>query len=70
LTPRETDVLRLVAEGRANKEIASSLRITEQTAKSHVHSILGKLGMLSRTQAAVYAARIGLVSIEKLGRQT
>jgi two-component system, NarL family, response regulator LiaR len=69
LTPRETDVLRLVAEGKANKEIARSLAITEQTAKSHVHSILGKLGMLSRTQAAVYAARIGLVSIEGLGRQ-
>jgi NarL family two-component system response regulator LiaR len=69
LTPRETDVLRLVAEGKANKEIASALGITEQTAKSHVHSILGKLGMLSRTQAAVYAARIGLVSVEGLGRQ-
>ncbi len=59
LTPRETDVLHLVAEGKANKEIASSLGITEQIAKSHVHSILGKLGMLSRTQAAVYAAGLG-----------
>jgi NarL family two-component system response regulator LiaR len=68
LTAREVEVLRLVAQGRANKEIARSLGITEQTAKSHVHSILGKLGMLSRTQAAVYAARLGLVSAEDLGR--
>jgi two-component system, NarL family, response regulator LiaR len=68
LTAREVQVLRLVAEGKANKEIARSLGITEQTAKSHVHRILGKLGMLSRTQAAVYAARLGLVSIEALGR--
>ena len=67
LTAREVEVLRLVAHGRANKEIARDLGITEQTAKSHVHSILGKLGMLSRTQAAVYAARLGLVSVEELG---
>ena len=69
LTPRETEVLRLVAEGKANKEIARLLRISEQTAKSHVHEILGKLGMLSRTQAAVYATRIGLVPTEELGRK-
>lgn len=68
LTAREVDVLRLVAHGKANKEIARTLGITEQTAKSHVHSILGKLGMLSRTQAAVYAARLGLVSSEELGQ--
>ncbi len=69
LTPREIEVLRLVGEGRANKEIARALGITEQTTKSHVHSILGKLGMLSRTQAAVHAARIGLISVEQLGQQ-
>jgi two-component system, NarL family, response regulator LiaR len=69
LTPRETEVLRLVAEGKANKEISRLLGISEQTAKGHVHSILGKLGMLSRTQAAVYAARIGLISLEALGQQ-
>lgn len=69
LTPRETEVLRLVAEGKANKEISRQLGISEQTTKSHVHEILGKLGMLSRTQAAVYAARIGLVPIESLGHQ-
>ncbi|HET7339628.1 MAG TPA: response regulator transcription factor [Candidatus Dormibacteraeota bacterium] len=69
LTPRETEVLRLVAEGQANKEIARALGISEQTAKSHVHEILGKLGMLSRTQAAVYATRIGLVPAESLGHK-
>ena len=69
LTPRETEVLRLIAEGLANKEISRLLGISEQTAKSHVHEILGKLGMLSRTQAAVYAARIGLVPIERLGQR-
>lgn len=69
LTARETEVLRLVAEGKANKEIARLLGIAEQTAKAHVHSILGKLGMLSRTQAAIYAAGIGLISPEKVGRQ-
>src|SRR5436189_1259670 len=63
LTERETEVLRLLAEGKANKEIARKLGITEQTVKSHVHSLLAKLGMLSRTQAALYAARIGLVSL-------
>lgn len=68
LTPRETEVLRLIAEGKANKEIARLLGISEQTAKSHVHEILEKLGVLSRTQAAVYATRIGLVPAERLGR--
>jgi DNA-binding NarL/FixJ family response regulator len=69
LTGRETEVLRLLAEGKANKEIARQLGISEQTVKSHVHSLLAKLGMLSRTQAALYAARIGLVSSEQVGRR-
>ena len=68
LTPRETEVLRLIAEGKANKEISRLLGISEQTAKSHVHEILGKLGMVSRTQAAVYATRIGLVPARSVGR--
>ncbi|HET7078369.1 MAG TPA: response regulator transcription factor [Chloroflexia bacterium] len=61
LTERETDVLRLVAKGRANKEIAHELNIGEKTVKSHVSSILAKLNVPSRTQAALYAVRIGLV---------
>jgi DNA-binding NarL/FixJ family response regulator len=60
LTERETDVLRLLAAGRANKEIARTLSLGEQTVKTHVSSILGKLGVQSRTQAALYAARVGL----------
>jgi DNA-binding NarL/FixJ family response regulator len=62
LTERETDVLRLLAKGRSNKEIASDLTVGEKTVKTHVSSILSKLGVASRTQAALYAVRIGLAS--------
>ena len=62
LTKREIEVLRLVAAGRANKEIARELEVAEQTIKAHVSSILSKLGVQSRTQAALHAFRIGLVS--------
>jgi len=61
LTSRENDVLRLLAEGLANKEIAHSLNISETTVKSHVKSIMQKLDVSSRTQAALHAVRIGLV---------
>lgn len=64
LTERETDVLRLLALGRSNKEIALELTIGEKTVKTHVSSILAKLGVVSRTQAALHAVRIGLVSNE------
>jgi two-component system, NarL family, response regulator LiaR len=64
LTGRETEVLRLVAKGQANKEIAATLSITEKTVKTHVSNILDKLNVASRTQAALYAVRIGLVSTE------
>ena len=62
LTERETDVLRLLAQGQANKQIARSLNIAEKTVKVHVSNILSKLGVQSRTQATLYAIRIGLVS--------
>ncbi|HEX6304365.1 MAG TPA: response regulator transcription factor [Anaerolineales bacterium] len=68
LTERETDVLRLLAEGKANKEIAQDLTISETTVKTHVSNILMKLDVPSRTQAALYAVRIGLVSQESLGK--
>ncbi len=55
LTAREEEVLRLVARGAANKEIAHELSITERTARTHVSNILGKLGLASRTQAALWA---------------
>ena len=67
LSSRETEVLRLLAEGRTNKEIAQELGIGEKTIKTHVSRILGKLGVQSRTQAALYAGRIGLVPLDKLG---
>jgi DNA-binding NarL/FixJ family response regulator len=67
LSEREVDVLRLLAHGSANKQIARDLGIAEKTVKTHVSSILGKLGVQSRTQAALYAGRIGLVPLDQLG---
>lgn len=64
LTEREVDVLRLLAQGKANKEIARELVIGEKTVKTHVSNILMKLGVQSRTQAALYAAQIGLAPLE------
>jgi NarL family two-component system response regulator LiaR len=63
LTEREVDVLRLLAQGKANKEIARELVIGEKTVKTHVSNILMKLGVQSRTQAALYAAQIGLAPL-------
>jgi non-specific serine/threonine protein kinase len=60
LTPREVEVLRLVAAGRTNEEIAEALCVTRRTATTHVTNILGKLGLSSRTQAAAFAHRHGL----------
>jgi DNA-binding NarL/FixJ family response regulator len=60
LSPRETELLRLIAEGSANKEIARRLTISERTARTHVSNILRKLGLTSRTQAALLAVREGL----------
>lgn len=64
LTDREIEVLRLLARGQSNKEIARNLTIAEKTVKTHISNILGKLDVPSRTQAALYAARIGLVSLK------
>jgi DNA-binding NarL/FixJ family response regulator len=63
LTSRELEVLRLVGAGKANKEIAAELSISERTARSYVSNILAKLQLGSRTQAALWAVREGLVNI-------
>jgi DNA-binding NarL/FixJ family response regulator len=60
LTPRELDVLALIARGRSNKVIARELGVAEKTVKTHVSHILGKLGVSDRTQAALYAVKQGL----------
>ena len=62
LTPREADVLACLAEGQPNREIARTLLISEETVKTHVSSILTKLGLADRTQAAIYALRRGVIS--------
>ncbi|ACB76649.1 response regulator [Opitutus terrae] len=64
LSPRELDVLKLVAKGRSNKEIAAELHVVEGTAKIHVANILTKLGVSDRTQAIVVAVRRGIIQIE------
>ncbi len=63
LTEREVGVLRLVAQGQSNREIAEQLVITEMTVRTHVSNILSKLHLASRTQAALYALREGLASL-------
>ena len=64
LTQRELEVLRLVAQGLENPEIAEKLVISEATVRTHVSNILGKLHLASRTQAALYALREGLASLD------
>ncbi|HET9496134.1 MAG TPA: response regulator transcription factor [Chloroflexia bacterium] len=65
LSEREVEVLKLVAKGHSNQMIAEQLIISPKTAKTHVSNILSKLGLASRTQAAVYALKAGLVSPEE-----
>jgi NarL family two-component system response regulator LiaR len=64
LTAREVEVLRLVAQGRSNREIGEKLSVTEMTVRTHLSNILGKLHLASRTQAALYALREGLASLK------
>lgn len=64
LTPRETLILKLIARGWANKVIAAELSVSEPTVKTHVSRLLSKLGLSSRTQAALYALKHGLASLE------
>jgi NarL family two-component system response regulator LiaR len=68
LTEREVEVLRLVARGQSNQEIADQLVISEATVRTHVSNILGKLHLASRTQAALYALREGLASLDDVDK--
>jgi NarL family two-component system response regulator LiaR len=70
LTERETEVLKLIARGKANKQIARELFVATSTVKTHVNNLYRKLGVSSRTQAALYAARVGLVSNEELSEES
>ncbi|HEX7021368.1 MAG TPA: response regulator transcription factor, partial [Trueperaceae bacterium] len=67
LTPRETEVLRMVARGLSNKQIARESELSELTVKTHVSNLLSKLGLRSRTQAAIFAFQEGLVGLESAG---
>ena len=64
LTEREIEILRELASGKSNKEIAAALVIAEKTVRTHVSNILAKLGVTSRTQAALHAVRSGLVPLD------
>ncbi|NLF14298.1 MAG: response regulator transcription factor [Anaerolineaceae bacterium] len=66
LTEREMDVLRLIAQGKSNRDIAEDLVLAELTVRTHVSNILGKLHLASRTQAALYALKEGLASLDDL----
>jgi two-component system NarL family response regulator len=66
LTPREFDVLKEIVNGKSNKEIATALNISEATVKTHINSLLGKLGVTDRTQAATAAIQRGIVPLESL----
>ncbi|MFZ0302854.1 MAG: response regulator transcription factor [Terracidiphilus sp.] len=68
LTPREMDVLEQIVSGKSNKEIADELGVSEATVKTHINSLLGKLGVTDRTQAATAAIRRGIVPLESLKR--
>lgn len=66
LTAREREVLRQLARGRTNREIAAALFISEETVKTHIGNILSKLHLAHRTQAVIYALKRGLISLDEL----
>ena len=69
LTPREFEVLEHIVQGKSNKEIAAELEVSEATVKTHINSLLGKLGVTDRTQAATAAIQRGIVPLESLRKR-
>lgn len=69
LTPRELDVLEQIVRGKSNREIGGELNVSEATVKTHINSLLGKLGVTDRTQAATAAIQRGIVPLESLRKQ-
>lgn len=69
LTPREFEVLEQIVQGKSNKEIAAALEVSEATVKTHINSLLGKLGVTDRTQAATAAIQRGMVPLESLRKR-
>jgi DNA-binding NarL/FixJ family response regulator len=67
LSPREMEILQHIAQGKSNKEIAYELGISRQTVKNHMTSILRKLAVNDRTQAAIYALRRGWIRLQDIG---
>jgi DNA-binding NarL/FixJ family response regulator len=70
LTEREAEVLELIARGKANKQIVRELFVALSTVKAHVNNLYRKLNVSSRTQAALYAARVGLVATEEISEES
>lgn len=70
ISEREREILRLVATGATNQQIAQQLNISINTVKVHLRNIFGKIGVVSRTEATLYAVRAGLVSVERAGSAT
>jgi DNA-binding NarL/FixJ family response regulator len=68
LTPRELEVLEQIVQGKSNREIAAELTVSEATVKTHINSLLGKMGVTDRTQAATTAIQRGIVPLESLKR--
>jgi DNA-binding NarL/FixJ family response regulator len=68
LTPRELEVLEQIVQGKSNREIAAILAVSEATVKTHINSLLGKMGVTDRTQAATTAIQRGIVPLESLKR--
>ncbi|MBI3152269.1 MAG: helix-turn-helix transcriptional regulator [Chloroflexi bacterium] len=69
LTCRENEILKLIADGKSNRDIASDLSISESTVENHIHNIYRKLGIVNRAQAVAFAYQAGMVLVDNLGKK-